>query len=409
MRPSVLRCWLFFLLSIGLLTVRARAELQVFGSFENPAEVSAVRASSGVRVAASSRFPAWEGRSLEVVFPDGGGSLETTSVPPDWRWQESFLLFVWSQQPAELELGFRDADGAGFTRTFRLRAGVNHLQVRLAEMSKLDRQRVQAVTLKTGGKGTFYVDYLALDRFHPVLEKRGRWDINYSMEVVTPHIPWARPLKGGPIKVFAIADVADGRGIVELAQRLELDFKATTIGSSPGINKWGFGDFYEQRSGGGEFWEHAYSLVHAYLADDLIHGPHYDVILWPAIRPWESYPEEVRQALRRRVEEGAGLVLFQPATGDSGAWDPSPLACGPVPGGREGAEGDGPQSNAVAADRASFHYPRNSVGRFPVGLYRRPEDNGLRGLAGAASDDRRSAGSCSPVGGKRPCSCVWLR
>jgi hypothetical protein len=321
------------------LTVPARAELEVFGTFEDPAEVSAIRASAGVRVTASSRFPAWEGRSLELVFPESGGSLETSRIPSDWRWQESFLMFVWSEQPAELVLELRDAPGAQFTRSFRLRAGVNHLQVRLDQLGSLDRGRMQSVSLKTANKGTFYLDYLALDRFHPLLEKRGRWDIDYSMDVVTPHVPWARPLDGGPIRVYAIADVADGRGIIELAQRLELDFKATTIGSSPGINKWGFGDFYEQRSGGGEFWEHAYSLVHTYVADDLIHGPRYDVILWPALRPWESYPEEVRQALRHRVEEGTGLVLFQHGRPKSDVWDPSPIVCEPLGDRFEGPEG----------------------------------------------------------------------
>ncbi len=338
---SILRYPLYFLLAIGLLTVPARAELEVFGSFEDAAEISAVRASAGVRVTGSSRFPAWEGRSLEVVFPEGGGSLETSRIPPDWRSQESFLMFVWSEQPAELILGLRDAHGADFTRPFNLRPGVNHLQVKLDQLGKLDRERMQSVSLKTAGKGTFYVDYLALDRFHPVLEKRSRWDINYSLDVVTPHLDWARPLQGGPIRVYAIADVADGRGIVELAERLDLDFKATTIGASPGINKWGFGDFYEQRSGGGEFWAHAYSLAYAYIADDLIYGPRYDVILWPALRPWDSYPEELRQALRRRVEEGAGLILFQHGRRESGGWDPSPLVCEPLPGGREGTEGVG--------------------------------------------------------------------
>ena len=305
-----------------------QAELQVFGSFEDSAEVAAVEASTGVKFAASRRFPAWAGNSLEVQLPAGGGRLTYTRVPEDWRWQESLLAFVWSMQPAELTLTLKDSSGKEFDRSYRLRSGVNHLQLPLSEVRGLNLQAMHSIALAGRQPRLFYLDYLALDRNHPVLARRGRWDIDYSLDVETPHVPWARPLAGGPLRVFAIADVADGRGIVELAQRLQMDFRATTIGSSPGINKWGFGDFYEQRSWGGEFWKDAYSLAQTYIADDLIHGPRYDVILWPGIQPWESYPQEVREALRKRVESGTGLVLFypfrrNPAGGD--LWDPSPL------------------------------------------------------------------------------------
>jgi len=304
------------------------ADLEVFASFEAAAELAALRVSSGVHIQQSRKFPAWEENSLEVVFLPGGGSLETTKLPADWRRQESLLVFVWSLQPGEIRVTVRDAAGGNATKGFRLRAGVNHLQWLLREMTALDRHAIRSLRLECAGEGTWYLDYFALDRYHPVLEQRGRWDIDYSMSVETPHVPWARPFGGGPIKTFAIADVIDGRGAIELAQRLEMNLRATTIGSSPGTNKWGFGDFYVQRSYGGEFWKHAYSLAHTYIADDLIYGPQYDVILWPGLVPWDSYPDEVREALRRRVEDGTGLVLFYPFNRDgkpSRTWTPSPL------------------------------------------------------------------------------------
>ncbi|HEV8132519.1 MAG TPA: beta-galactosidase [Acidobacteriota bacterium] len=288
------------------------ARLQVFASFENPAEVAAVTASKGVRISVSKRFAAWGGNSLEVIFPAGGGWAEISKVPADWRLQESLLVFIWSEQPAKVELELRDSAGGRFTKTFPLRRGANHLQLRLADAQGIDMLHMRSLVVKAFGSGTCYLDYFALDRFHPVLEKRGRWDINYSLQVETPHVPWARPFVRGPIKTYAISDVADGRGIVELAQRLELDFKATSIGRSPSTNKWGFGDFYEQRSSGGESWSDAYSLAQTYIADDLLNGPNYDVILWPGLHPWESYPREVRDQVRKRVEAGAGLVLFYP-------------------------------------------------------------------------------------------------
>ena len=298
---------------------------EVFATFENQKEITSIKASEGVRIAASKRFPAWNTASLEAAFPLNGGTIELTDIPQDWRRKDSLLMFAWSIQPAELRVLLRDADGGRFVHTFALRTGVNHLQLRLSRARDVDLRKMRSLTLESGRGGTFYFDYFALDRFHPVLAERGRWDVDYTMDIVTPHDEWAKPFANGRIRAFAIADVADGRGIIELAQRLSLDFKATSIGRSEGTNKWGFGDFYEHRSFGGEFWEGAYSLAHTYIADDLLNGPDYDVILWPGLRRWESYPEEIRNEIRRRVEAGAGLVLFYPNSRESDLWSLSPI------------------------------------------------------------------------------------
>ncbi|MGH9856072.1 MAG: DUF7408 domain-containing protein, partial [Blastocatellia bacterium] len=314
-----------FAFALILLTIHHVYAQEVFATFEKQEEITSLKASDGVRPAASKRFPAWNVSSLETTFPTKGGSLELTKIPPDWRRKESLLLFAWAVQPAELKVWLRDADGGRFVHTFALRTGVNHLQLRLARARGIDLQKMRSLTLETTRGGTFYFDYFALDRFHPALEERGRWDVDYTMDIATPHVAWARPFANGRIRAFAISDVADGRGIIELAQRLDLDFKATSIGRNEGTNKWGFGDFYEHRSFGGEFWEGAYSLAHTYIADDLLNGPDYDVILWPGLHRWESYPEEIRQEIRRRVEAGAGLVLFYPNSQESDLWRLSPL------------------------------------------------------------------------------------
>jgi hypothetical protein len=324
-----MRLSFFVFVLLLLIRVSVFAQFDVFASFEEQTEVSSIKSSDGVRIAVSKRFPAWSGNSLEAIFPQRGGAIELTKIPQDWRRKDSLLLFAWSEQPAELKLALRDADGKRYTNTFPLRTGANHLQLRLSRARGVDMRRINALSLESTRSGVFYFDYFALDRFHPALEERGRWDIDYSTSIVTPHIPWARPFANQRIKAFAIADVADGRGIIELAQRLELDFKATTIGRNPGTNKWGFGDFYEHRSSGGEFWSDAYSLAYTYIADDLLNGPDYDVILWPGLHPWESYPAEVRAEIRRRVEAGAGLILFYPFSkaGDQAElWNLSPLA-----------------------------------------------------------------------------------
>ena len=46
-------------------------------------------------------------------------------------------------------------------------------------------------------------------------------------DVVTPHIDWARPLQGGPVRVLAIAHKECGRWPIELSQRF--DFELTTV------------------------------------------------------------------------------------------------------------------------------------------------------------------------------------
>ena len=47
-----------------------------------------------------------------------------------------------------------------------------------------------------------------------------RHDIPYSTEIVTPHVPWATKLPGGPIRGFFVPPVTEGRDMVELMQRL---------------------------------------------------------------------------------------------------------------------------------------------------------------------------------------------
>src|SRR5919202_5018573 len=69
-------------------------------------------------------------------------------------------------------------------------------------------------------------------------------DITYSTEVVTPHVPWATKLPGGPLKGFFIPPVQYGRDMVELMERLELQPTTVTIDRNWDISCWGIGDYY---------------------------------------------------------------------------------------------------------------------------------------------------------------------
>ena len=161
-------------------------------------------------------------------------------------------------------------------------------------------------------------------------------DITYSTEVVTPHVPWATRLPGGPIKSFFIPSVQYGRDMVELMQRLQLQPTTDSIDSSWDINCWGIGDFYGHEFRGDR---DDFQIVYSYVEKDLTGSTPYEVMVIPGINGWSRMTRATRDAILRRVQEGAGLVLLHPfvgdvkghpfkgdeAQGDQRVWDISPL------------------------------------------------------------------------------------
>jgi hypothetical protein len=136
-----------------------------------------------------------------------------------------------------------------------------------------------------------------------------RHEAPYTMEIVTPHEKWANPLPGGPIRLLAVPTVTEGRTVVELAQRLQLDLTTVTIDSAWDRNKWtmAFGRDYGARADRGNL-----SLIYSYLEAELTSAKKFDAILLPLNHGWESLTPRSREALERRVREGAGLVLLRP-------------------------------------------------------------------------------------------------
>ncbi|MCC6445803.1 MAG: beta-galactosidase [Armatimonadetes bacterium] len=139
-----------------------------------------------------------------------------------------------------------------------------------------------------------------------------RLDILYSRSVKTPHIPWMNPFTGGPLKVLAVPSVDEGRTLIELAQRLEMEYEAVTIDPAWDVNKWtiGFGKDYGARAEPND-----YALLYRYLAESLTAPARYDVLLMHGIHGWARLPKRARSALLKRVREGAGLVIVGPFLG----------------------------------------------------------------------------------------------
>ena len=161
-------------------------------------------------------------------------------------------------------------------------------------------------------------------------------DITYSTEVVTPHVAWATKLPHGPIKSFFIPPIQYGRDMVELMQRIDLQPTTDSIDSNWDINCWGIGDYYghEYRGDRDDF-----QTVYGYVEKDLTGNAKYEVMVIPGINGWSRMTRATRDAILRRVQDGAGLVLLHPfvgdvkghpfkgdeAVGDQRIWDISPL------------------------------------------------------------------------------------
>jgi hypothetical protein len=140
-----------------------------------------------------------------------------------------------------------------------------------------------------------------------------KFDIEYSAEVVTPHIDWAGKLPGGPIKGFFIPSVTEGRDMVELMQRLTLDPVTVTIDRNWDFNCWGIGDYYGHEFRGDI---NDFQTVYGYVEKELTSSKPFEVMLIPGLNGWSRMTKPARDAILRRVEEGAGLVLLHPFVGD---------------------------------------------------------------------------------------------
>lgn len=303
---------------------------KIIASFEEEGDLKNLSVTSGVAISRSTDFPALKIYSCKTVFPDNGGEVSLVNLnATNWNRYESFLAFVWTNEEGKIFLTLKDSLNHLFSKQFPLKKGANHIQLSLEDLGNIDKTKINSITISTGQESVFYLDYFALDQYQPVLDKLGRWDVEYSTQIESPHYPWGSDFVKGPVKSYSISPVFDGRGIIELAERLNLDFKVATIGRTPGADRWGFGDFYDRRGPGSDLdsGDNPYRIAQNYIAEDLLFAPGFDVIIWPGLHVWESYPEQIRNAILQRVKNGTGLVLLYPISDkdDSQLWTVSPL------------------------------------------------------------------------------------
>ncbi|WP_164821257.1 beta-galactosidase [Paenibacillus koleovorans] len=137
-----------------------------------------------------------------------------------------------------------------------------------------------------------------------------QYDIEYSLEVETNNPLWAKPYAKGKIKVLFFPSVLYGIEVVELIKRMDYEFETITVDRMWDLNKWGLGDFYDIR---GHQWDS--SIMYNNMEAAVTSEEHFDVLVVPVINGWGFFTPKTKEAILRRVEAGAGLVLIRPLHG----------------------------------------------------------------------------------------------
>lgn len=137
------------------------------------------------------------------------------------------------------------------------------------------------------------------------------YDIDYQTTVEADHPSWVRPFSGGKLKAFFVPSISFGREIIELVQRMDIDFETVTIDKNWDLNKWGIADYYHIRGG---IWD--FRVAYKNLETALTSDEWFDVLVIPGINGWGYFGEKTLQAIERRVEQGAGLVMIKPFKGE---------------------------------------------------------------------------------------------
>jgi hypothetical protein len=126
-----------------------------------------------------------------------------------------------------------------------------------------------------------------------------------SEKVVTPHIAWAKPLAGGPLKVLFITHRNAMREVIEIAQRLQMQYTVFAAEKPDQFGETGVGiDSWWKAIRGNSEQELTADLM-AKLQRD------YDVIVIANFQ-WKLLPIEARYEILKKVKAGTGLAGLIP-------------------------------------------------------------------------------------------------
>ncbi|HNR31039.1 MAG TPA: beta-galactosidase [Candidatus Hydrogenedentes bacterium] len=125
--------------------------------------------------------------------------------------------------------------------------------------------------------------------------------------VETPHVPWAKPLEGGPVRGLLVAPRHTLRDAVELAQRLDIHLEVVPLWDRAHL---GYDPALVEGPVPGASMEETNSRLNS-----LLHEP-FDVIILGNV-DLNAVPVEIQSQIFRSVSGGAGLLLVNcdPASG----------------------------------------------------------------------------------------------
>lgn len=121
-----------------------------------------------------------------------------------------------------------------------------------------------------------------------------------EMSVPSPHFPWARPYAGGELRALVLVDDRNCREVIELAQRVDLDFTYVKFYSTLDTEWKYHGDLSIQ----------TLAQAQERLAGELESS--FDVIVIAGLKWDHHFTPEIRQRIEEMVAAGTGLVYIEP-------------------------------------------------------------------------------------------------
>ncbi len=118
-------------------------------------------------------------------------------------------------------------------------------------------------------------------------------------EYVSPHIPWAKPYAGGEIRALFIVPRGTAREVIEVAQRLSMEYEVVMTLSDTELGWTAASSHYALAEGISQ--EEMISELREKLQGD------YDVIITGHL-DWDMFPMELLYMMMEKVHDGTGLV-----------------------------------------------------------------------------------------------------
>lgn len=121
-----------------------------------------------------------------------------------------------------------------------------------------------------------------------------------SEQYVSPHTAWGKPYAGGRTKALFICPRGDAREVIEVAERLDLDYKVILTLSSEELG-------WTAKSG-------PYASADGASYDEMVREAalklqgSYDVIITGQVK-WDLFPRELLYSIMEKVHNGTGLVV----------------------------------------------------------------------------------------------------